>query len=65
MKTSINFKAVKSDSEIYALYKDLNDYLLFRNNAEIEKQQQIEVNPKQEQEESEINQANQTYKRKR
>jgi len=60
-----SFPEAKNHSEIYALYKDLNDYLLFRNNAEIEKQQQIEVNPKQEQEESEINQANQTYKRKR
>ena len=60
-----SFPEAKNHSEIYALYKDLNDYLLFRNYAEIEKQQQIEVNPKQEQEESEINQANQTYKRKR
>ena len=62
MKTSINFKAVKSDSEIYALHKDLNDYLQFKNNTEIEKKQQIDLKSKQEQEESEIYQ---TYKRKR
>lgn len=60
-----SFPEAKNHSEIYALYKDLNDYLLFRNNAEIEKQQQIEVNPKQEQEESEINQAHQTFRRNR
>ena len=48
-----------------AIHKDLNDYLQFKNNTEIEKKQQIEDNPKQEQEESEINQAHQTYRRKR
>ena len=55
----------KNHSEIYALHKDLNEYFVFRNNTKIEKQQQVELNPKQEQEESEINQAHQTYRRKR
>ena len=66
-KTSIlkSFPEAKNHSEIYALHKDLNDYLLFRNNTKIEKKHQIELNPKKEQEESEINQAHQTYKRKR
>jgi DNA primase len=63
-KTSIlkSFPEAKNHSEIYALHKDLNDYLQFKNNTEIEKKQQVELNPKQEQEESEIYQ---TYKRKR
>ncbi|MFN3021357.1 toprim domain-containing protein [Chryseobacterium sp. TY3] len=60
-----SFPEAKDHSEIYALHKDLNDYFVFRNNTEIEKQQRIELNPKQEQEENEINQAHQTYKRKR
>ena len=60
-----SFPEAKNHSEIYALHKDLNDYLQFKNNTEIEKKQQIELNPEQEQEESEINQANQTYRRKR
>ena len=60
-----SFPEAKNHSEIYALHKDLNDYLLFRNNTKIEKKHQIELNPKKEQEESEINQAHQTYKRKR
>ena len=63
-KTSIlkSFPEAKNHSEIYALHKDLNEYFVFRNNTKIEKQQQVELNPKQEQEESEIYQ---TYKRKR
>ena len=66
-KTSIlkSFPEAKDHSEIYALHKDLNEYFVFRNNTKIEKQQQVELNPKQEQEESEINQAHQTYRRKR
>ena len=60
-----SFPEAKNHSEIYALHKDLNEYFVFRNNTKIEKQQQVELNPKQEQEESEINQAHQTYKRKR
>jgi DNA primase len=60
-----SFPEAKNHSEIYALHKDLNDYFVFRNNTKIEKQQRIELNPKQEQEESEINQAHQTYRRKR
>ena len=66
-KTSIlkSFPEAKNHSEIYALHKDLNEYFVFRNNTKIEKQQQVELNPKQEQEESEINQAHQIYKRKR
>ena len=60
-----SFPEAKNHSEIYALHKDLNDYLLFRNNTKIEKQQRIELNPKQEQEEIETNQAHPTYKRKR
>lgn len=60
-----SFPEAKDHSEIYALHKDLNDYFVFRNNTKIEKQQRIEENPKQEQEENEINQANQTYRRKR
>ena len=66
-KTSIlkSFPEAKNHSEIYALHKDLNEYFIFRNNTKIEKQQQVELNPKQEQEESEINQAHQTYRRKR
>ena len=63
-KTSIlkSFPEAKNHSEIYALHKDLNDYLQFQNNTEIEKKQQIDLKSKQEQEESEIYQ---TYKRKR
>ena len=66
-KTSIlkSFPEAKNHSEIYALHKDLNEYFVFRNNTKIEKQQQVELNPKQEQEESEINQAHQTYRRRR
>ena len=60
-----SFPEAKNHSEIYALHKDLNDYLLFRNNTKIEKQQRIELNPKQEQEEIETNQAHPNYKRKR
>ena len=60
-----SFPEAKNHSEIYALHKDLNEYFIFRNNTKIEKQQQVELNPKQEQEESEINQAHQTYRRKR
>ena len=60
-----SFPEAKDHSEIYAIHKDLNEYFVFRNNTKIEKQQRIELNPKQEQEESEINQAHQTYKRKR
>ena len=66
-KTSIlkSFPEAKNHSEIDALHKDLNEYFVFKNNTKIEKQQQIENNPKPEQEESEINQTHQTYKRKR
>lgn len=60
-----SFPEAKNHSEIYALHKDLNDYFVFRNNTKIEKQQQIEDNSKPEQEESEINQAHHSYKRKR
>ncbi|OVE56982.1 hypothetical protein B0E34_11715 [Chryseobacterium mucoviscidosis] len=60
-----SFPEAKDHSEIYAIHKDLNEYFVFRNNTKIEKQQRIELNPKQEQEENEINQAHQTYKRKR
>ncbi|QIY84714.1 Toprim-like [Epilithonimonas bovis DSM 19482] len=60
-----SFPEAKNHSEIYALHKDLSEYFVFRNNTKIEKQQQVELNPKQEQEESEINQAHQTYRRKR
>ncbi|WP_185264534.1 toprim domain-containing protein [Elizabethkingia anophelis] len=66
-KTSIlkSFPEAKNHSEIYALHKDLNDYLLSKNKTKIEKQQQQEQEFKQEQQESEINQANPIYKRKR
>ena len=66
-KTSIlkSFPEAKNHSEIYALHKDLNEYFIFRNNTKIEKQQQVELNPKQEQEEIETNQAHPNYKRKR
>ena len=66
-KTSIlkSFPEAKNHSEIYALHKDLNEYFVFRNNTKIEKQQQVELNPKQEQEEIETNQAHPNYKRKR
>jgi DNA primase len=57
-----SFPEAKNHSEIYALHKDLNDYLQFKNNTEIEKKQQIDLKSKQEQEESEIYQ---TYRRKR
>ena len=57
-----SFPEAKDHSEIYTLHKDLNDYLLSKNNTEIEKKQQIDLKSKQEQEESEIYQ---TYKRKR
>ena len=57
-----SYPEAKDHSEIYALHKDLNDYLQFKNNTEIEKKQQIDLKSKQEQEESEIYQ---TYKRKR
>ena len=60
-----SFREAKNHSEIYALHKDLNEYFVFRNNTKIEKQQQVELNPKPKQEESEINQAHQTYRRKR
>ncbi|WP_407508432.1 toprim domain-containing protein [Elizabethkingia anophelis] len=60
-----SFPEAKNHSEIYALHKDLNEYFVFRNNTKIEKQQQVELNPKQEQEESIINQAHQTYRRRR
>ena len=60
-----SFPEAKDHSEIYALHKDLNDYFVFRNKTKIEKQQRIELNPKQEQEENEINQPNQIYKKKR
>ena len=60
-----SFPEAKDHSEIYALHKDLNDYFVFRNNTKIEKQQRIELNPKQEQEEIETNQAHPNYKRKR
>lgn len=60
-----SFPETKNHSEIYALHKDLNEYFVFRNNTKIEKQQQVELNPKQEQEESEINQAHQTFRRNR
>ena len=60
-----SFPEAKDHSEIYALHKDLNDYLLSKNKTKIEKQQQQEQKFKQEQQESEINQANPIYKRKR
>ena len=60
-----SFPEAKDHSEIYAIHKDLNDYFVFRNNTKIEKQQRIELNPKQEQEEIETNQAHPNYKRKR
>ena len=60
-----SFPEAKNHSEIYALHKDLNEYFVFKNNTKIEKQQRIELNPKQEQEEGETNQAHPTYKRKR
>ncbi|GAB1346424.1 toprim domain-containing protein [Cloacibacterium normanense] len=60
-----SFPEAKDHSEIYAIHKDLNEYFVFRNNTKIEKQQRIELNPKQEQEEIETNQAHPNYKRKR
>ena len=45
-----SFPEAKNHSEIYALHKDLNDYLQFKNNTEIEKKQQIDLKSKQEQE---------------
>jgi 5S rRNA maturation endonuclease (ribonuclease M5) len=60
-----SFPKARDHSEIYFPHKDLNDYLLSQNKIEIEKRQRIDINPKQEQEESEINQAHQTYRRKR
>ena len=57
-----SYPEAKDYSEIYSPHKDLNDYLQFKNNTEIEKKQQIDLKSKQEQEESEIYQ---TYKRKR
>ena len=60
-----SFPKAKNHSEIYALHKDLNDYFVFRNNKKKKKQQRVEDNPKQEQEESEINQAHQTFRRNR
>lgn len=60
-----SFPKAKDHSEIYFPHKDLNDYLLSQNKIEVEKRQRININPKQEQEESEINQANPIYNRKR
>lgn len=60
-----SFPKAKDHSEIYFPHKDLNDYLLSQNKIEVEKRQRIDINPKQEQEESEINQANPIYNRKR
>ena len=53
-----SFPEAKSHSGIYAPNKDLNEYL-------ISKIQTKKENLKQEQQESEINQSNQTYRRKR
>ena len=60
-----SFPEAKNHSEIYALHKDLNDYLQFKNNTEIERRHQVDLKSKQEQEEIEIHQSNQTYRRKR
>jgi 5S rRNA maturation endonuclease (ribonuclease M5) len=57
-----SFPEAKNHSEIYALHKDLNDYLQFKNNTEIERRYQVDLKSKQEQEKIEINQ---TYRRKR
>ena len=57
-----SFPEAKNHSEIYALHKDLNDYLQFKNNTEIERRHQVDLKSKQEQEKIEINQ---TYRRKR
>lgn len=60
-----SFPEAKNHSEIYALHKDLNDYLQFKNNTKIERRHQVDLKSKQEQEEIEIHQSNQTYRRKR
>lgn len=60
-----SFPEAKNHSEIYALHKDLNDYLQFKNNTEIERRHQVDLKSKQKQEEIEIHQSNQTYRRKR
>ncbi|MPL56587.1 DNA primase [bioreactor metagenome] len=60
-----SFPKARDHSEIYFPHKDLNDYLLSQNKIEVENRQRIDINPKQEQEESEINQANTIYNRKR
>ncbi len=57
-----SFPEAKNHSEIYALHKDLNDYLQFKNNTEIERRHQVDLKSKQEQEKIEIHQ---TYRRKR
>ena len=41
-----SFPEAKNHSEIYALHKDLNDYLQFKNNTEIKKKQQIDLKSK-------------------
>lgn len=60
-----SFPEAKDYSGIYALNKDLNDYLLSKIQIKTEKRQQKERNPEPEQQENEINQTNQTYRRKR
>ena len=60
-----SFPEAKDHSGIYALNKDLNDYLLSKIQIKTEKRQQKERNPEPEQQENEINQTNQTYRRKR
>ena len=57
-----SFPEAKNHSKIYALHKDLNDYLQFKNNTEIERRHQVDLKSKQEQEKIEIHQ---TYRRKR
>lgn len=60
-----SFPEAKDYSGIYALNKDLNDYLLSKIQIKTESRQQKERNPEPQQQENEINQTNQTYRRKR
>ena len=41
-----SFPEAKNHSEIYALHKDLNDYLQFKNNTEIERRHQVDLKSK-------------------
>ena len=60
-----SFPEAKDCSEIYLPHKDLNDYLLSGINTKIKMEEHNPIKSKHEEQESETNQANPIYKRKR